>query len=66
MEKLPAATRASSSWFSCAAVPPVICDGGCAAIPWWCVEARACRGVGGSADVVTPGPGAIPGAAPSG
>jgi len=66
MEKLPAATRASSSWFSCAAVPPVIYDGGCAAIPWWCVEARACRGVGGSADVVTPGPGAIPGAAPSG
>ena len=63
MEKLPAATRANSSWFSWAAVLPVICDGGCAAIPWWCVEARACRCAGGSADVVAPGaivPGAIP------
>ena len=64
MEKLPAATRANSSWFSWLAVVPLIADGGCAAIPWWCVEARACRCVGGSADVVAPG--AIPGAIPGG
>ena len=61
MEKLPAATRVSSSWFSWLAVVPVISDGGCALSPWWCVEARACRCAGGSADVVAPGPGAIPG-----
>ena len=62
MEKLPAATRASSSWFSWSALVPAICDGGWAANPWWCVEARACRCAGGSADVVpiAPGPGAIP------
>ena len=60
MEKLPADTRASSSRFSWSALPPVICDGGCAANPWWCVEGCACRCAGGSADVVAPGPGAIP------
>jgi len=66
MEKLPAATRANSSWFSWFALVPVISDGGCAFSPWWCVEARACRCVGGSADVVPPGtgtPGTIPVAA---
>ena len=47
MEKLPAATRANSSWFSWLAVVPLIADGGCAAIPWWCVDARACRCAGG-------------------
>jgi hypothetical protein len=70
MEKLPADTRASSSWFSWSALPPAICDGGCAASPWWCVEARACRGGGGVADVVVPGPGTpgspgTPGTAPA-
>jgi hypothetical protein len=64
MEKLPDATRASSSWFSWLAVLPLICDGGCSANPWWCVEARACRGGGGSADVVAPGTG-TPGTAPA-
>jgi hypothetical protein len=64
MEKLPAATRANSSWFSWLAVVPLIADGGCAAIPWWCVDARACRCAGGVADVVASGPGAIPGAIP--
>ena len=54
-EKLPDWRRASSSWFSRAAVVPVIASGGWAFIPLWCVEARA----GGSADVV-PG-GATPG-----
>src|SRR6516164_3467541 len=57
--KLPDWRRASSSWFSWAAVVPVIASGGWAFIPLWCVEARACRGAGGSADVV-PG-GATPG-----
>ena len=65
MEKLPAATRANSSWFSWLAVVPLIADGGCAAIPWWCVDARACRCAGGVADVVASGPGAIPGATTS-
>jgi hypothetical protein len=69
MEKLPAWRRASSSWFSWSALVPVICDGGCAANPWWCVEARACRCAGGSAEVVSPGtgtPGTTPVAAPAG
>ena len=35
MEKLPDASRVSSSWFSWFAVVPVISDGGCALIPWW-------------------------------
>jgi hypothetical protein len=66
MEKLPAATRVSSSWFNWFAVLPAIADGGCSLIPTWCVEARACRCAGGSADVVAPGPGAIPGGIPAG
>jgi hypothetical protein len=66
--KLPDATRASSSWFSWFAVLPDIADGGCSLIPAWCVEARAWRCAGGSADVVAPGPGTpgpgTPGTAP--
>ena len=62
MEKLPARRRASSSWFSWFAVVPAIADGGCAFIPTWCVEARARLCVGGIAEVVAPGAGAIPGA----
>jgi hypothetical protein len=62
MEKLPAWRRASSSWFSWFAVVPDIADGGCAFIPAWCVEARARLCVGGIAEVVAPGAGAIPGA----
>jgi hypothetical protein len=54
LEKLPDCRRFNSSWFSCAAVVPLIADGGCAFIPWWCVEARACLRVGGVAEVVSP------------
>ena len=59
--KLPAWRRLSSSWFSWAALVPLIAEGGWAAIPLWCVEARPRRCVGGIADVVGPGPGAIAG-----
>ena len=65
MAKLPDWRRASSSWFNWFAVVPVICDGGCAFIPWWWVETRACRCAGGIADVVG-AIGAPPGATAAG
>ena len=56
--KLPDWRRFSSSWFSWAAVVPLIADGEWAPSPLWCVETRPSRCVGGIADVVA---GGIPG-----